>query len=97
MARVSKKSEVKRRRVEFKLDLRTAREVILVGDFNGWDPKRHPMLRGKDGIWRKVVMIPPGRYEYRFCVDGEWLNDPANDTVCANCFGTENNVIEITS
>jgi hypothetical protein len=30
-------------------------------------------------------------------VDGEWYNDPGNTLKCPNCFGSENNVIEVLS
>lgn len=90
-----RKSEPRRRKVEFTLNRPEAREVVLVGDFNRWNPKAHPMRRDADGIWRKTVMIFPGRYEYRFRVDGEWCNDPENDAVCPNCFGSENNIVEV--
>jgi hypothetical protein len=55
------------------------------------------MRKDKNGVWRKTVMIFPGRYEYRFWVDGEWYNDPHNRKRCPNCFGSENNVIEVTA
>jgi hypothetical protein len=53
------------------------------------------MRKDEKGIWRKTVMILPGRYEYRFWVDGEWCNDPHNHLRCPNCFGSENNIIEV--
>jgi 1,4-alpha-glucan branching enzyme len=42
-------------------------EVSVVGDFNGWDPKAHPMrTRGHSGIWERVVpgLGPGARYKY---------------------------------
>jgi 1,4-alpha-glucan branching enzyme len=90
-----KKKGPARRRIQFVLDSPRARQVILMGDFNHWDPKFHTMKQDPDGIWRRWVMIPPGRYEYRFWVDGEWVNDPQNDARCPNCFGSENNVIDV--
>ena len=95
MARAEKKNAAKRKRIEFVLELPQAEQVILMGDFNQWNPKTHPMRRDENGVWRKTVMLYPGRYEYRFCADGEWISDPGNEEVCRNCFGTENNVIEI--
>lgn len=88
--------KVKRRRVTFILKQPQAGEVRLLGDFNQWNPKKHPMRREKDGAWKKIVMIPPGRYEYRFQVDGQWASDPKNSEVVRNCFGTFNNVITVT-
>ena len=93
--RVKEKSIPKRRRVEFRIEMPEARQVILMGDFNQWNPKIHPMRKDPDGVWRKTVMIFPGQYEYRFWVDGEWVNDPNNLKRCPNCFGSENNVIEV--
>lgn len=93
--RVKEKSIPKRRRIEFRIEMPEARQVILMGDFNQWNPKIHPMRKDPDGVWRKTVMIFPGQYEYRFWVDGEWVNDPNNLKRCPNCFGSENNVIEV--
>jgi 1,4-alpha-glucan branching enzyme len=80
---------IKRRRIEFELKMPKAQQVILMADFNQW--------QGGNGVWRKTVMIYPGRYEYRFWVDGEWYNDPLNTLRCPNCLGSENNIIEVLS
>jgi 1,4-alpha-glucan branching enzyme len=66
-----------------------------VGDFNQWTPQTHPMRRNGNGVWHQTVMLPPGRYEYRFRVDGDYYNDPNNTLRCSNCFGSENHVIEV--
>jgi 1,4-alpha-glucan branching enzyme len=95
MAGTIKKNVIKRRSIEFVLEMPKAQKVILMDDFNQWDPNTNPMLRDKNGVWRETVMISPGRYEYRFWVDGEWYNDPRNPRRCPNCFGSENNVIEV--
>lgn len=54
----------------------SARSVSVVGDFNAWDGRRHPMQSGSDGIWRLFL---PGvgagalyKYEVR-APDGELL------------------------
>jgi 1,4-alpha-glucan branching enzyme len=83
----------KRRRVTFMLDAPQAGEVCLMGDFNNWDALKHPMKRGKNGIWGKIVYLPPGRYEYKFLVDGRWNLDPEIRQLCRNCYGTSNNFI----
>ena len=53
------------------------------------------MKMGENGRWKKTIMVPPGQYEYLFLVDGQWGNDPANDQICANCFGSTNTVLKI--
>ena len=95
----AKKSEhkPKRRKVTFSLMSPDANEVILMGDFNQWNPKVHPMKKNKNGVWEKATYLFPGTYEYRFMVDGQWENDPENKLRRTNRFGTENNLIDVKS
>ncbi len=95
----AKKSETKpkKRKVVFFLTSPDAKEVILMGDFNRWNPRKHIMKKNKNGIWEKMTFLFPGRYEYRFMVDGQWKNDPENNQMCANRFGTKNNFIVVAS
>jgi len=50
-----------------------------------------------NGVWNKTVIIPPGKYEYKFLIDGDWREDPRNDQTCPNCFGTQNNLLNLTA
>jgi 1,4-alpha-glucan branching enzyme len=96
MATVKAKKEIKRRKVTFSLDLSDADKVILMGDFNNWNPKKHVMKRDKNGVWNKAVLLYPGSYEYKFLVDGQWREDPQNDQTCVNCFGSYNSILNLT-
>lgn len=96
MSKIRSKQKPKRRRVIFSFKSSDAKEVILIGDFNNWNTKKHPMKSNGDGMWNKSVVIPPGRYEYKFLVDRQWKEDPQNDKICLNCFGTYNNVLDLT-
>ena len=89
------KQVTKRRRVSFSFEAAEAREVILVGDFNNWDPRKHAMNNDGHGTWNKTVMLALGRYEYKFFVDGDWRIDPKSSQTCSNCFGTQNSVINL--
>ena len=93
----AKKSESKpkRRKITFSLTSPDAKEVILMGDFNQWNPKVHPMKKTKTGVWEKATLLFPGTYEYRFIVDGQWENDPNNAQTRTNQFGTKNNFIVV--
>ncbi|MFC1811399.1 glycogen-binding domain-containing protein [Thermodesulfobacteriota bacterium] len=95
MASVKSKKNIRRRKITFTLDLSGAKEVILMGDFNNWDPKKHSMKSDENGIWTKAVMLFPGNYEYKFLVDGEWKEDPQNEHKNANCFGTYNSIFNL--
>ncbi len=71
------------------------KRVSLSGDFNGWSPDATPMKRYDDGHWETTVELAPGRYEYKFVRDGEWMPDLlARENVC-NQHGTLNSVIEV--
>jgi 1,4-alpha-glucan branching enzyme len=87
--------EIKRQKVTFSLENAEAKEVFLSGDFNNWRPEKHPMRKDKSGKWKKQLMLSPGNYEYKFLVDGQWKEDPENDRLHPNCFGTYNNIINV--
>jgi len=63
--------------VHFAVWAPNAQTVSLVGDFNDWDPRRHPMRNRKDiGVWEIFIPdIGAGRaYKYRILgPDGEEL------------------------
>jgi 1,4-alpha-glucan branching enzyme len=84
-----------RRRVTFTLHAPEAEEVHICGSFNGWDPVCTPMKRGSNGEWRKDLLLPPGNYEYRFRVDGRWVDDPAAERRTPNPFGGTNALREV--
>jgi len=95
MSKIKSKQEIKKRKVTFSMNSSNAEEIILMGDFNNWNSKKHPMHKGKNGMWVKTVIIPPGKYEYKFLVDGQWKEDPKNNQTCLNCFGTQNSVLDL--
>lgn len=89
------KSKTGKRRVTFTLEVKEASNVALMGDFNNWNEKTHPMKKDNKDLWKKTVFLNSGRYEYRFLVDGEWQNDLRNNQLCKNRFGTYNNFITV--
>ncbi len=70
----------------------TAQQVYLAGDFNNWDPTALPMERDETGLWSVTLRLSPGRHEYKFVVDGQWVADPANP-ITAGAYG--NSVIQV--
>lgn len=56
-----------------------AKAVSLVGDFNGWNEKLHPMTRDLQACWQVEVPLRKGKiHEYAFVVDGNMVPDPNN-------------------
>jgi 5'-AMP-activated protein kinase regulatory beta subunit len=93
MSKKGTKDRIKRRKVTISFEAREANEAILMGDFNNWNAKIHPMKKDNSGVWQKTVMLFLGRYEYKFLVDGQWQIGSKNDQVCFNPFGTRNKVL----
>jgi hypothetical protein len=56
-----------------------ASTVSLVGDFNGWDLSKTPMVRDpRSGTWTVALPLNAGRHVYAFVVDGNtWASDPS--------------------
>ncbi len=80
--------------VQFSIDSPDAREVRVTGEFTNWSREGIPLERdAADGVWKAVVDIRPGEYEYRFIVDGVWVRDPGNKDYVRNEFGQENSLL----
>ncbi|WP_276502091.1 hypothetical protein [Terrimonas pollutisoli] len=56
---------------------KNAERVMLAGSFNNWDPKALAMTKTDSG-WIALVKLGPGKYWYKFIVDGNWTIDTDN-------------------
>ncbi len=54
-----------------------ATRVTLAGNFNNWDPDSMPMTKTDSGFICPVK-LGPGKYWYKFIVDGNWMIDEDN-------------------
>jgi len=70
------------------------KSVNLFGSFNGWN-RSELKMNNENGIYKISIPIEPGRYEYKFYVDGKELLDPANPVKTPNGMGDFNSVINI--
>lgn len=80
----------------FRLEAPHAGTVKLAADFTSWEKRTLDLRPAQDGTWRITVLLPPGRYAYRFLVDDEWHDDPSCSQYEISPFGTRNAVIEVT-
>ena len=88
----SGKTNARTKTVRFALVAPEAQAVSLAGDFNGWDINSLPMKKARQGTWKASVSLQPGRYEYRFWVDGVWQDDPHAQENVSNPFGSYNSI-----
>lgn len=85
--------------VNFILVDESARQVWLVGDFNGWSKKQIPLERAANGrAWTVSIPLSQGRHEYAFIVADEngerWVADPLTPAV-EDDFGTTSSIVRV--
>ena len=90
MASITKSSPI-----QFKLNAPQAKKVTLAGSFNNWDARSLSAKKDSRGNWSVKATLKPGRYEYKFVVDGNWMNDPSCSACVPNGLGSHNCVVEI--
>ncbi len=80
--------------VTFMID--DSRPVSVVGDFNNWDPTRHPMIEEIDGRRFVTVSVRPDEpITFRYLADGgEFFDDPAADRIEPNGYGQTHGVLD---
>lgn len=86
----------RRKRVIFQIEKGPDSDVRLAGSFNNWDPESRRLTpKNGDGTFATTLLLPPGRYEYKFIINGEWQCDPACPDWVPNEHGTLNSVAEV--
>jgi len=81
--------------VVFKVAAPEAKEVYVAGEFNNWQLDDNSRMVRQNDAWVKKVSLKPGAYRYRFVLDGNWTEDPANPKKAMNPFGQEDSLVEI--
>lgn len=81
--------------VLFAVSAPEAKEVYVAGDFNNWQADKNSLMQRNNGRWIKKIKLPCGRYNYRFVIDGKWVEDPQSPAKEVNPFGELNSLIEV--
>ena len=72
-----------------------AKRVSVAGTFNNWSSEAFILKKDLIGNWRGALHLKPGRYQYRYNVDGRWVNDPSARNTTRNEFGTTNTILVV--
>jgi hypothetical protein len=83
--------------VRLSIDAPGAREVSVVGDWNGWSPEKNRLVDRGNGVWEGTVRLHRLReYRYQFLVDGErWVADPQAPLSIDDGFGGRSSVLQL--
>ncbi len=75
-----------------------AKNVCIVGDFNNWNMRAHPMQKVKNGDYVVTLNLEGGReYQFRYLIDeSTWENDWNADGYVKNPYGdSDNSVVSV--
>ncbi len=83
--------------VRFSLYSTEAGKVAIAGSFNNWSKNSDQLSYNEQkGLWEITIPLSPGRYEYRFVIDGEdFIPDPGNPDTVDDGFGGLNSVATV--
>jgi hypothetical protein len=90
--------EAEEQRVEviLKFESPQASEVCVVGSFNNWETGATNMQLDPTGTWTVRLLLAPGRYAYKFIVDGESrVPDPNAEMLEPDGFGGMNSILKV--
>lgn len=84
-------------KVTFTVPAEEAKKVSVVGDFNKWSAKANPLKKLKNGTFKGTVDVEKDNsYEFRYLVDGSYVNETEADAYRWNEFAAaENCVLEV--
>jgi hypothetical protein len=77
----------------FRFNGPNAQAVFVAGEFNQWSNTANPMQKDAAGVWTATLALKPGRYQYKFIVDGQWTQDTNNPEKADDTFGGFNSVL----
>jgi 1,4-alpha-glucan branching enzyme len=82
-------------KVTFSIVAKDADHAAVVGDFNNWNVTEGTLNKLKNGTFKGVFDVnKDASYEFKYVVDGAFVNEPEADSFKWNDFaGSENSVI----
>lgn len=83
-------------KVTFSIAAPEANSVVVAGDFNNWNESEFKLKKLKNGTFKGTENLETEKtYEFKYIIDGAWVNDPEADGIVQNEHGTENSVVKL--
>ncbi|MEO5365866.1 MAG: glycogen-binding domain-containing protein [Magnetococcus sp. WYHC-3] len=84
------------KRVVFQVTAEPGSEVFVAGSFNNWNPTQNRMSDNPgSGHCKTTILLPPGRHEYKFVINGEWRMDLNCAESMPNGQGSMNSIVSV--
>lgn len=79
-------------KITFCVPAKDAEKVEIAGDFNGWNSTE--LKKFKNGNFKGQFNLPVDtEYQFKYIVDGEWVNDAEADAYMYNEFAASDNSV----
>ncbi|MFV5684759.1 isoamylase early set domain-containing protein [Flavobacterium sp. GB2R13] len=84
-------------KVTFSVEAKQAKAASVVGDFNNWNLAEGALSKLKNGTFKATYDLnKDASYEFKYVIDGEFVNEPEADSFIWNDFaGAENGVLSV--
>ncbi|WP_034043105.1 isoamylase early set domain-containing protein [Wocania ichthyoenteri] len=84
-------------KVTFSVPAEDAKEVAVVGSFNEWSTEATMLKKLKNGTFKGTLNLEKDNsYEFRYLVDGAYVNDEQADAYAWNDYASaENGVLNV--
>ncbi|WP_269223960.1 MULTISPECIES: isoamylase early set domain-containing protein [Flavobacterium] len=84
-------------KVTFSVEAKTANQASVIGDFNNWSIEEGALSKLKNGTFKATFELDKdASYEFKYVVDGAFVNEPEADSFKWNDFaGAENSVLVV--
>jgi len=83
-------------KVTFTIEAPDAKNAFVCGDFNNWSEKKNELKKLKNGNFKGTIDLEKDNtHEFKYLVDGNWMNEEQADSFKWNDLGSENSVLEV--
>lgn len=81
-------------KVTFSVPAKEAKNVAVVGSFNEWNTEATELKKQKNGTFKGTLdLAKDTSYEFRYLVDGAYVNDEQADAFAYNEFASAENCV----
>ena len=81
-------------KVTFTVPAKKANNVVVVGTFNKWNAESTLLKKLKNGSFKGTVDLEPNNsYEFKYIIDGNYVNEEAADAFAWNDYANSDNSV----
>ena len=81
-------------KVTFSVPAKEAKSVAVVGSFNEWNTEATELKKQKNGTFKGTLdLAKDASYEFRYLIDGAYVNDEQADGFAYNDFASAENCV----